>query len=211
MADDLPPGFTVDRADELPPGFTVDPPRALPRETPALGPELAPHAPRLRFESPLLSRSPRLDTAASVDEAVAILRGLRLASSRSLMLCDTSKAAYAEVLGDEVRVVGGEQLVHTNHFLHPDLAASDELNVFARNSSLRRLAVCEERLATLPPAAAAEDHLELLSAAPIRVAGNGDIRRERTVAAVVMRPAQGELQVRPGDPALSSTQVFTLG
>ena len=28
MADDLPPGFTVDRADELPPGFTVDPPRA---------------------------------------------------------------------------------------------------------------------------------------------------------------------------------------
>jgi len=160
---------------------------------------------------PYLAIRHLLDTAASVDEAVAILRGLRLASSRSLMLCDTSKAAYAEVLGDEVRVVGGEQLVHTNHFLHPDLAASDELNVFARNSSLRRLAVCEERLATLPPAAAAEDHLELLSAAPIRVAGNGDIRRERTVAAVVMRPAQGELQVRPGDPALSSTQVFTLG
>jgi len=28
MADDLPPGFTLDRSSDLPPGFTVDPPRA---------------------------------------------------------------------------------------------------------------------------------------------------------------------------------------
>jgi isopenicillin-N N-acyltransferase-like protein len=39
----------------------------------------------------------------------------------------------------------------------------------------------------------------------------GDIRRERTVAAVVMVPDQGELHVRPGDPSRSRTATFRIG
>jgi isopenicillin-N N-acyltransferase-like protein len=159
---------------------------------------------------PYLAIRHLLDTAASVDEALAVLGSLRLASSRSLTLCDATAAASVEVLGDEVRVVETGETAHTNHFLHPDLAPRDELNVFARNFSRLRLERCRAALAALPPDANAEDHLALLSAPPICVAGDGDVRRERTVAAVVMLPERGELHVRPGDPSRSETRRFGL-
>jgi hypothetical protein len=159
---------------------------------------------------PYLAIRHLLDTAAGVDEAVAVLRGLRLASSRSIMLCDPGKAAWVEVLGADVRVVEARELVHTNHFLHPDFAPHDELNVFARNSSLRRLDAGRAALAALAPHARVAEHFAMLSAPPVCVPDEGDIRRERTVAAVVLRPAHGELHLRPGDPSRSATHVFTL-
>lgn len=151
-----------------------------------------------------------LDTAGCVDEAVEVLRGLPLASSRSFMLCDAAKSAYVETHGDRLEVVEAPEPVHTNHYLHPDFAAHDELNVFARNSSRRRLEAGVSGLVALAPDADVAAHFELLSAPPICVPGNGDIRRERTVAAVVMFPARGELHVRPGDPSLAATQTFAL-
>ena len=159
---------------------------------------------------PYLAIRHLLDTAASVEQAVDIVAGLRLASSRSLTLCDATTTACVEILGDDIRVTGGRETTHTNHFLHPDFVPHDELNVFARNFSRLRLTACQTGLAALPPGAGVEDHFALLSSAPIRVAGNGDIRRERTVAAVVMLPDRGELHVRPGDPARSRTESFRL-
>jgi hypothetical protein len=159
---------------------------------------------------PYLAIRHLLDTAASVDEAVEILRALRLSSSRSLTLCDTAKAAYVEIVGDDVRVVEARETTHTNHFLHPDFMPHDELNVFAGNFSRLRLKACQTRLAGLSADASVEDHFALLSAAPICVEGDGDIRRERTVAAVVMLPDRGELHVRPGDPSCSETRFFGL-
>ncbi len=157
---------------------------------------------------PYLAIRHLLDTASGVDEAVKMIRGMRMASSRSLTLCDTSKTACVEILGDEVRLV--DEPAHTNHFLHPDFAPHDELNIFARNSSLQRLKACVAGIAALPPDAGAEDHFALMSVPPICVADTGDIRRERTVAAVVMLPDRGELHVRPGDPSLSATRTFKL-
>ncbi|MGH3646888.1 MAG: C45 family autoproteolytic acyltransferase/hydrolase [Micromonosporaceae bacterium] len=159
---------------------------------------------------PYLAIRHLLDTASTVDEAIAVLRALPLASSRSFTLCDPEKAAWVEVLDGRLYVVEGEQTVHTNHFLHPEFAPHDEINVFARNSSVRRLDACRERLALLPEAAGPEEHFALLSAEPIRVPDEGDIRRERTVAAVVMLLRRGELHLRPGDPALHATELFTL-
>ena len=159
---------------------------------------------------PYLAIRHLLDTASGVDEAVEILRGLRMASSRSLTLCDTEKTVCVEFLADDLRVLDPAENAHTNHFLHPDFLASDELNVFARNSSLQRLKACGSGLAGLPRDAGVEDHFALLSVPPIRVGDTGDIRRERTVAAVVMVPGRGELHVRPGDPSRAATQSFEL-
>lgn len=170
---------------------------------------------------PYLAIRHLLDTAGSVREALAALRGLRLASSRSLTLCDREQAVCVELLGDELRVLpagfatwqtghAGSETWHTNHFLHPDFSAHDELNVFARNSSLRRLKTVEAGLDDLSPDAGPEEHFDLLSRPPICVPDEGDIRRERTVAAVVLLPERGELHVRPGDPSRSRTQVFSL-
>jgi isopenicillin-N N-acyltransferase like protein len=159
---------------------------------------------------PYLAIRHLLDTASSVDEAIEILRGLDLTSSRSLTLCDPTRTACVEILGNELRVLEMAETAHTNHYLHADLVAGDELNVFARNSSKLRLKTVRAGLATLPPDAGVEDHFAILSAPPICVADTGDIRRERTVAAVVMVPGRGELHVRPGDPTRSATQSFRL-
>ncbi|RNL87506.1 C45 family autoproteolytic acyltransferase/hydolase [Halostreptopolyspora alba] len=155
-----------------------------------------------------------LDHASSVDEAVDELRGLEVASSRALMLCDQSTTAVVEIprpgpaSGCAVR--RDVESVHTNHFLDPELSPLDELNVFARNSSSRRLTSCRERLDLLDFDASREQHLALLSDPPINVAPNGDIRTERTVAAVALFPELGELHLRAGDPSTAATRTYTL-
>ena len=159
---------------------------------------------------PYLAIRHLLDSASCVDEALALLHGLELSSSRTFVLCDTEKTAWAEALGDELRVAEADVTTHTNHFLHPDFAPHDELNVFARNFSQLRLDTCRRELAALAPGAGVEDHFAVLSAPPVRVEGDGDMRRERTVAAVVLRPDLGELHIRPGDPARSRTRSFRL-
>ena len=159
---------------------------------------------------PYLAVRHLLNTAASVAEAVAILRSLPLASSRSILLCDAGQSCYVEVLGSDVRAVTAPETVHTNHYLHPDLAPRDEVNVFSRNFSAERLAACQRRLASIPPGSGVEDYFGLLCEPPICVPDTGDIRRDRTVATVVMLPAAGQLHVRPGDPSRTSTQSFSL-
>ncbi|MEU7487652.1 C45 family peptidase [Streptomyces sp. NPDC042319] len=159
---------------------------------------------------PYLAIRHLLDTARDVPQALEILRGLPLASSRTLVLCDRERTVVVEALGDELRVTEGAETVHTNHFLHPDFVPFDEINVFARNSSVRRLKAATAGLDGLAPGCGAEEHFALLSTPPICVPDRGDIRGERTVAAVVMFPDRGELHVRPGDPSLSATQVFGL-
>ena len=162
---------------------------------------------------PYLAIRHLLDSAGCVADALDILRDLPLASSRSLTLCDPMSIVCVEILGDELRLVAAAQSAHTNHFLHPDFTGCDALNVFARNSSLLRLKACEAGLASFAESgrgAGVEEHFALLAQPEIRVAGTGDIRRERTVAAVVLLPDRGELHVRPGDPAGSRTQVFRL-
>ncbi len=162
---------------------------------------------------PYLAIRHLLDTADSVATALDVLRGLRLASSRSLTLCDATTAVAVEVLGDELHVLPGPETAHTNHYLHPAFAPRDELNVFARNSSMLRLKAGQAAFESLPAGADAEAHFALLANPPICVADSGDIRRERTVAAVVMRPGTGravELHLRPGDPARSATEAFRL-
>lgn len=151
-----------------------------------------------------------LDTTGSVDEALAALRELTIAGSRTLTFCDPTKAAFVEILDGELRVVESSQTCHTNHYLCPDFAPRDELNLFARNSSVRRLDTCRARLAQLDGSATAEEHFGLLAQPPVAVPDHGDIRTERTVGAVVIFPDRRELHLRPGDPARSGTQVFRL-
>jgi isopenicillin-N N-acyltransferase like protein len=157
---------------------------------------------------PYLAIRHALDNADSVAQAVTILTDLPLASSRSFTICGEDRAVCVEALGAERRVLEGKELFHTNHFLHPDFAARDEINVFAGNSSRRRLEAV--RAAGIPDANDAQGHHRLLSTAPICVPDNGDIRRERTVAAVVLRPGMGEMRLWPGDPSIAKECVFSL-
>lgn len=149
-----------------------------------------------------------LDNADSVDQAVEILGGLKLASSRSFTICGVDRAVCVEALGEERRILERADLIHTNHFLHPDFAVHDEINVFAKNSSKRRLEAVHA--VGIPRADDVEGHHRLLSGRPINVADNGDIRRERTVAAVMLHPDTGELRLWPGDPAVEKEHLWAL-
>ncbi|WP_234443227.1 C45 family autoproteolytic acyltransferase/hydolase [Streptomyces cellulosae] len=152
-----------------------------------------------------------LDIATSVESAVAALRSLPFASSRTIVLADATETACVEVIGGEHRVMTAPESVHTNHFLAPDFTSRDELNVFAHNSSLRRFQAAEAGLRDLPADADPDEHFAVLSQTPICVADDGDIRRERTVTAVVLDAKNGALHLRPGDPRLSRTRSFALG
>lgn len=162
---------------------------------------------------PYLAIRHLLDNAGCVSEAVEFLALLPLASSRSLTLCDPVSAVCVEILDGTLRFVGTGDLVHTNHFLDPDFASRDELNIFARNSSLLRMKAAASGLAAFGETgrgAGVEEHFAVLCQPAICVGGVGDIRRERTVAAVVMVPGRRELHLRPGDPSASTTQSFRL-
>jgi isopenicillin-N N-acyltransferase-like protein len=147
-----------------------------------------------------------LDEAASVDQCLALLRQLPLASSRSLTICDRERLVTVEYIRNDMRVLEAPLQIHTNHFLDPTLAARDELNPFARTSSMRRLEACRSGLANLAHDAAPQQYFDLLGAAPIYVPANADIRRECTVGAVMMWPEAGEMMIRKGDPAAGASQ-----
>lgn len=142
-----------------------------------------------------------LDEAACVDDCIRRLKGLPLASSRALTIADQERLVTVEYVLDEMVVFEGVELVHANHFLHPRFAGRDELNPFARTSSLRRQAACAAALTALPAGAGPDAYLDILAAPPVHVPPNGDVRRECTAACVVMRPDLGTMHVRQGEPA----------
>ncbi len=137
-----------------------------------------------------------LDRADSVDEALEVLQGLPRASSRALTLCDGRRLVTAEYTPDEVHLLEGTALCHANHLLHPALLADDAINPFSRTSSLRRQRACEERLQALPVDAPDDACLALLASPPIDVPPVGDVRRDCTVASVLMRTDGPTLHVK---------------
>jgi len=139
-----------------------------------------------------------LDGAATVEEALDLLAALPLASSRALTVTDGRRLVTVEYVLDERVVFEGEEQVHANHFLHDGFAERDELNPFAATSSRRRFEACAAMLRELRPDARADVYLDRMAAAPIGVPAPDDIRREWTVASVVMRPDRGEMTLRRG-------------
>jgi isopenicillin-N N-acyltransferase like protein len=152
-----------------------------------------------------------LETATSVQDCVDLLDNLRLASSRSLTICDRNSAAVVEIFEGQRRWTSGAELVHTNHFLDTQFSLRDEINVFARNGSIARRASCTAALAELPPTPSLHDYFSILDRPPICIPPDGNVRREATVARAVMRPGAGEFAVRLGAGRDGREHVFRMG
>jgi isopenicillin-N N-acyltransferase like protein len=159
---------------------------------------------------PYLAIRHLLDTCSSVEGALERLGQLDMASSRCLMLCDESAAAYVEVLGGRLSVRRGTLLSHTNHFLDPDFSARDEMNIFARNGSGKRLDACSAWLRANGDRLDPEAYFDLFTSDPIVVPNSGNRSVEKTVAAVVLDPVERVLYVRAGDPRAATTQRFEM-
>ena len=139
-----------------------------------------------------------LERAECVEDCIELLERLPLASSRSFTVCDGRSAAYVEMADGKRCWHRGSCLVHTNHFRDPTLAKLDQLNIFARNGSKRRLQTCEQHLSRLERAWSPDAYWTILEDDHICVEGGGAIGREVTVARVLMMPQKRRFLVKRG-------------
>jgi isopenicillin-N N-acyltransferase-like protein len=147
------------------------------------------------------------------------------ASSRCLTVADTQRAIQIEFTTDASRNLSSLHLLHTNHYLHPELVEAERSHILLRRNSRLRLNLL---ITMVPQLYSAESQTDSLStrdeaerafsilahhgdAASICCHGRADQRAVQTVAAVVMFPAQGELFLRPGLPCTATTQAHQLG
>ncbi|MGN6601359.1 MAG: C45 family autoproteolytic acyltransferase/hydrolase [Ginsengibacter sp.] len=149
----------------------------------------------------------------TIEECITFAKGIPIASSRSFLLSDKSRQVILEITPRDQRVIEGEFLVHTNHYLHQDFRPLDRLNIFSRNSSFKRLALLQERL---------RDHCTDLDAIqsvfadhslfPVGICAHNEqqLKLNQTVAAVVMYPQLLDFWALKGKACEGTFQLFTL-
>lgn len=162
----------------------------------------------------LISR--RLLELDSVEACIDELRRLPRASSRCYTLVDARRACQVEATADEVAVIDGAELLHTNHCLSGTMA--DLGHVMQRRESRLRYDRARAEIALRPdPGDAGDAQADRLfetlichGEAPICIHGDGDPRRSETVAAVVLQTAPPRMLARRGNPCEAPTQAFAV-
>lgn len=161
-----------------------------------------------------------LSKARTVDEALEIIHSAQTTSSSIITVVTADEVVQVEIANDQKRERrAGDAgtsgfLLHTNHFLHPDLVPGGlELN--ATSTSRARLAHLERRLADISrdsrtpvePETTA-DLVDILTTGPGEApvsctpepgAAYGD--RSATLVTVQIDPARRQIDLAPGSPA----------
>lgn len=150
----------------------------------------------------------------SVDEAIDLIKTIPRASSRCFLISDRNRMVTIEMTPNAIHIEEENLLYHTNHYLDEELAKDETLHFLFRNSSIKRL----DQLKTLT-----QDNLPQLSEQlfhtfsdhslyPIGLCAHseGNIKRQDTVAAIVMEPQKGILYARKGHPCEAQTNTFQL-
>lgn len=154
-------------------------------------------------------------TLRNVAECLQALDRITRASSRSFIITDPQQLVNIELTGKRSHTIAADCLLHTNHYLHPDLQTADAIHFLFKNSSIQRLnrlkALLSDNLSEVSPEMLMEwmaDH----SLYPVGICAHseGNIRRSETVAAVVMQPGLFTMHARKGTPCSAITQTFKL-
>jgi predicted choloylglycine hydrolase len=144
------------------------------------------------------------------------LQRIRRSSSRSFTIADKTGLINVEFTANTLRVQEGHCLLHTNHYLHPDLLEEDRIHFLFKNSSVKRLALLQRMLPEDPGSVTPEMLFSFLADHTLYPVGicahnEGNIRRTDTVAAIVFQPAHFTLHARKGHTCEAATRVFRLG
>jgi predicted choloylglycine hydrolase len=155
----------------------------------------------------------RMLSLRSIAECLALLAALPHASSRSFTLLDATRLVTVELGAGQLKVRERPLSTHTNHYLDDELARLDEINVLSRNASRKRLELLDEFAARHGHDAQIANMFGLLSSHDLYPLGlcvhnEGNLRREETVGAVMMLPAEGRMLVRFGQPCEARTEEF---
>ncbi|MEO8109094.1 MAG: C45 family peptidase [Ginsengibacter sp.] len=154
-------------------------------------------------------------TLSSIDECFDELKRITLSSSRSFLITDKSRIVNIEFTPNEFKIIEGDVLMHTNHYLHNDLLKEDKMHFLFKNSSIKRLKCLQQLLQDKEENVTPEMLFEIFSGHslyPIGICahGEGNIRRSETVGAVVMEPVKFRLHARKGYACEAETKTFEL-
>ena len=149
----------------------------------------------------------------SADECINELKKIRRSSSRSLIISDPATLINVEFTANELSIVRGKQLIHTNHYLHAGMMKFDSMHFLFKNSSVKRWKLMQQLL----PDDMDEINPELLfkifsdhTLFPVGICAHseGNIRRSETIATVVMQPASFIMYARKGNACSGVTEKF---
>jgi isopenicillin-N N-acyltransferase like protein len=154
----------------------------------------------------------------SVAECVEELHRLPRAAPRCYTFVDNRSACQVETTCDELAVIEGVQLVHTNHYIDPGMVAHERSHIVQRRESRHRYDRARHEFASRWTHETDRDRqaanlFEILSShgdAPICLHGGDDPQRAATVAAVVLQNPERRMLARRGNCCCSATQVFEI-
>ena len=137
---------------------------------------------------------------------------IKPSSSRCFVICDKTESSVIEFTPEVYKITKGENLFHTNHFLHKDLVPKEKLNFFTKNSSLKRLNRIEELFLIAKEKDKDEEYLfdKIFSDHKFYPTGicthSDNLKRSRTVASIIIRPIQQTMYIRLGSPCKGNTK-----
>ena len=148
-----------------------------------------------------------LAEAGTVAEAVEMIRSAPMSSSSLLTVVGADEVVMVEVAAGRTALLQQDGwLVHTNHFLAPELQDGAMMTAPA-STTHERLAHLEEGIGSASAPSGAGDLLPLLCSAPdlncvarLPDATQPPEDRMATLATVLMDPARGRVEVSPGIP-----------
>lgn len=152
----------------------------------------------------------------SINEIEKEILNIKPSSSRCFMACDHTKVSMFEFTPSTYKIKKGELLFHTNHFLHKDLEAEDKLNIFTKNSSIKRLNRIKELFLIAKEKDANEEEIFKTVFSDHRHYPTGicthseNLKRSRTVASVIMRPSRKKMYFRIGLPCEGKTKCIEM-
>ncbi|MFK7784473.1 MAG: C45 family autoproteolytic acyltransferase/hydrolase [Crocinitomicaceae bacterium] len=150
----------------------------------------------------------------SVDEAISVIKSIPRASSRCFLISDKDRMVTVEMTPNDYQLIEGDLLYHTNHYLDDRLTEDETLHFLFRNSSIKRLNQLKHLTQDNLPQTAEHlfDTFSDHSLFPIGLCAHseGNMKRQDTVAGIVMEPQKGMLHARKGHPCETKTNTFQL-
>jgi len=151
----------------------------------------------------------------SLEDALTYIRNTPFASSRSLTLFQGQSAYCVEHYVNSFSIREINTFCRTNHILFANGTVKDELNIFARNGSLRRLALVDSALHAATENMDPEQIFQALTHHgdpnfSTCIHRSGSLKQEYTVGAVVLAPGEGAMHVKGYPPCQELARSYQL-
>ncbi|SFD00869.1 Acyl-coenzyme A:6-aminopenicillanic acid acyl-transferase [Chitinophaga sp. CF118] len=147
----------------------------------------------------------------TINECIDLIEEIPIASSRSFIIQDKERQIILEVTPTQHRIIESGILLHTNHYLHEELLHLDKLNIFSKNSSIKRLNILKSHL---NEQSGLEDIVSIFkdhSVFPVGICAHNEdnSKSNETVASVIMYPEKQHFYALRGKPCQNNYNLYS--